>query len=418
WLWRFLYIYIIRRGFLDGSLGMEFCRFIAMYDYLVATKLRAMRRQLRHNRLASDIEIERNALAIAEGADPGTFPAEAGRPLATSTARTEAPTPEAAAPSPSVIVAAEPPQPVDPSKARVTGVSAPVSVVILTLNEEVNIAGCLESCTWCDDVHVLDSGSTDRTTEIARALGATVHENPFESFGAQRNWAIDNIPMQHDWIFHLDADEHFTPELVDAVRDLLDSDPDESGFYLPNKLMFMGRWLKRSGDYPTYQMRLFHRRRMRFCDYGHGQRELTGGEVGTLDVPYLHYAFSKGLTDWFAKHNRYSALEALQVLEQPADWSWRDLVCSDPVKRRRAWKEFSHNIPFRPQLRRFYMLFVLGGILEGRAGRTYARMIAIYEQMITLKLRTLRASGERGDARPRLIPPAGTPGAAPAADHA
>ena len=86
----------------------------------------------------------------------------------------------------------------------------PVSVVILTLNEEINIAQCLASCAWCDDVHVLDSGSTDRTREIAEEKGATVHINPFESCGAQRNWAIDNIPTKYNWIFHLDADEQFT----------------------------------------------------------------------------------------------------------------------------------------------------------------------------------------------------------------
>lgn len=268
--------------------------------------------------------------------------------------------------------------------------TVPVSVVILTLNEEVNIADCLASCGWSDDVHVLDSGSADRTVAIARSLGAGVHEHPFESFGAQRNWAIDNIPMRHEWIFHLDADERFTPELATAMRELLSRDPVEAGFHIPQKLMFMGRWLRRSAAYPTYQMRLFHRGRMRFCDYGHGQRELTEGAVGTLNVPYLHYGFAKGLYDWFDKHNRYSSLEALQVMNRQTSVRLADLFSGDRVKRRRAWKDFGYRLPFRAQLRWFVTLFVLGGILEGRAGRTYASLIATYERMTSLKLRLLQ----------------------------
>jgi glycosyltransferase involved in cell wall biosynthesis len=276
----------------------------------------------------------------------------------------------------------------------------PVSVVILTLNEAINIAECIASCGWCDDVHVLDSGSTDHTIEIARARGAHIHVHPFTSFGAQRNWAIDNIPMQHDWIFHLDADERCTPELAAALGRLLAAAPAEAGFHVPNKLMFMGRWLRRAAAYPTYQMRLFHRRRMRFCDYGHGQRELTDGAVGTLDVPYLHYAYSKGLSDWIAKHNRYSSQEAHQsMLSAASPLRFASLISRDKVTRRRELKKLAYRLPCRAFLRWFHTLFINGGILEGRAGRTYARLNALYEEMTSLKIRLLRA-GERIDDPP------------------
>lgn len=270
--------------------------------------------------------------------------------------------------------------------------AAPVSVVILTLNEEMNIADCLASCAWCDDVHVLDSGSTDRTLELARGQGAAVHAHPFKAFGDQRNWAIDHIPTRHDWVFHLDADERFTPELVAAIAALIATDPRESGFYVPEKLMFMRRWLKRAAGYPKYQMRLFHKGRIRFRDYGHGQRELTDGTVGMLDEPYLHLAFSKGLDDWLDKHSRYSSLEALQIYEGSREpWLPAWLISSDAVRRRRAWKEFARHLPLRPLARWFVTLFVHGGILEGRAGWTYAHLIAMYEEMIRTKLRLLRA---------------------------
>jgi acetyltransferase-like isoleucine patch superfamily enzyme/glycosyltransferase involved in cell wall biosynthesis len=279
-----------------------------------------------------------------------------------------------------------------PAQSR-AGPTAPVSVVILTLNEEVNIADCLASCAWSDDVHVLDSGSEDRTVEIARSLGAQVHIHPFESFGKQRNWAIDNIPLKYEWVFHLDADERFTPELVKEMQERLSRNPTEAGFHNPHKLMFMGRWLKRSGGYPTYQMRLFHKSRMRFKDYGHGQREDTDQAVGVFQEPYLHYAFSKGLYDWIDKHNRYSSLEALEVIGSRREaLRLRNLFSADPVKRRRTWKEVGYHLPFRPMVRWFVIMFILGGVFEGRAGYTYAKLVAMYEQMITLKLRLLKKS--------------------------
>lgn len=273
-----------------------------------------------------------------------------------------------------------------------SGPRPPVSVVILTLNEEINVESCLDSCAWSDDVHVLDSGSEDRTRQLAEARGVPVYTNPFESFGKQRNWAIENIPLRHEWVFHLDADERFTPELVAEIEAVLSRDPSEDGFYVPHKLIFMNRWLRHAGGYPTYQMRLFHKQRMEFIDYGHGQRERTGTSLGTLLQPYLHYMFSKGLYDWLDKHNRYSSLEALQVvLDDASPPGPARLLSGDVVKRRRAWKELIYHLPFRPQIRWFITLFVLGGIFEGRAGMTYARLLATYEQMITLKLRLLRS---------------------------
>lgn len=288
--------------------------------------------------------------------------------------------------------------PVARARAAWAGPRPPVSVVILTLNEQVNIVECLESCAWADDVHVLDSGSEDGTAELARRHGAHVHFHPFESFGKQRNWAIEHIPTRHDWIFHLDADERFTPELVREMDGLLAQNPPDEGFHVPSKLMFMGRWLRLAGGYPTYQMRLFHKGRMRFKDHGHGQREDTAARLRRLKNPYLHYSFSKGLHDWLDKHNRYSTLEALQVASGSGGAvPVRKLLSRDPVERRRAWKEFGYQIPFRPWIRWLVTLFLLGGILEGRAGWTYAQLLATYERMITLKLRLLRRAS-RGQA--------------------
>jgi glycosyltransferase involved in cell wall biosynthesis len=256
---------------------------------------------------------------------------------------------------------------------------------------------------------VLDSGSTDRTCDLARAGGAGVYVNPFESFGKQRNWALDHIPVKHDWIFHLDADERFTPELVAEMNDVLSRGPDHAGYFVPSKLMFMGRWLRRSGRYPTYQMRLFHRHRMRFCDYGHGQREETTGTLGRLQQPYLHFNFSKGLADWIDKHNRYSTLEAANIVATRSEpLGLGRLWGSDPVERRRALKRLWYRAPLRPQLRWAGMMFASGGVLEGAAGRTYASLMALYERMIDLKVKLLladRAAAATARSRPSAAEP-------------
>lgn len=268
-----------------------------------------------------------------------------------------------------------------------TGPSPRVSIVILTLNEAINIRACLESCAWSDDVHVLDSGSTDGTRDLAARLGAGVHTNPFTSFGAQRNWAIDHIPLRHDWVFHLDADERFTPELVREMQALLATDPPHAGYYCANQTIFLGSWIKRASGYPAYQMRLFHKARMRFTDAGHGQRESTTGTLGTLAHPYVHYNFSKGLDDWLARHNRYSTQEAEQAMIHRAEPLGLDDLFKGGIVRRRAIKRLAARMPLRPTLRFWHTLIVQRAFLDGRAGLNYARLLRLYESMIDLKTR-------------------------------
>lgn len=273
------------------------------------------------------------------------------------------------------------------------GPRPPVSIVILTFNEKDNIADTIRSCAWSDDVHVLDSGSTDGTIDIARSLGVKVHHNPFKSFGQQRNWAIDNIPCKHPWHFHLDADERFTPELIHELLATLGPDGNATNaacFQCPSKMIFMGKWLKRSGGYPTYQVRLFRFGLCRFVDFGHGQREDPTGPTLKLQHPYMHYAFSKGLNEWLHKHNGYSDREAREGLEH---WSktqrpgWGALLQRDPVARRRAAKDMFYFLRFRALVRFGYAYLLRLGLLDGRAGFHYCAMIAMYEYWIELKMR-------------------------------
>jgi glycosyltransferase involved in cell wall biosynthesis len=272
------------------------------------------------------------------------------------------------------------------------GPRPPVSVVILTLNEALNLPDCLASCAWADDVHVLDSGSTDRTPDLARAAGVGLHINPFTSFGAQRNWAIDHIHLRHDWVFHLDADERFTRPLVEEIAAKIATNPEQAGFYIANQMIFMGAWIKHASGYPTYQMRLFHKARMRFADHGHGQREATSGTLGTLRQPYVHHNFSKGLDDWLDRHNRYSRREADLILAHEGERAGLGgLFSSDGIVRRRTLKQLASSLPCRAQLRWLHTVALKGAWLDGRAGMRYASLLALYERMIALKVAERRA---------------------------
>ena len=265
-----------------------------------------------------------------------------------------------------------------------------ISVLILTLNEEANLPDCLASVDWADDVLVLDSGSTDRTTDIARAAGARVMERPFDSFAGQRNYGLRHGNLQHEWVLHLDADERVTSalrgELLNAAQHA-----DKDAFRVPSKMMFQGSWLKHAGMYPTYQMRFGRREVLLFRQVGHGQRgDLDPENVGTLQHPLVHHVFSKGVADWFERHNRYSTAEAMHALEHAEDGAvdWSGIFSlQDATRRRRALKDLSFRLPFRPLLRFLYMYVGRRGFLDGRAGFTYSMLLAIYEYMTTLKVR-------------------------------
>ncbi|WP_251965677.1 glycosyltransferase family 2 protein [Salinibacter ruber] len=270
-----------------------------------------------------------------------------------------------------------------------------ISVLVLTLNEEVNISDCLDSVAWADDVLVLDSGSEDRTVEIARSKGARVLHRDFDDFASQRNYGLEEGGLRHDWVLHLDADERVTPALRKALRDKAERGAHRA-YRVPSKLIFQGRWLKHAGMYPTYQVRFGRREALTFTQVGHGQRgALPADQVGTLDEPLLHYAFSKGIADWVRRHNRYSSDEAEHAREtQLGDVDWSALMTRDAQARRRALKDLSYALPFRPLLRFLYVYVGRLGLLDGRPGFDYAVLLAFYEYLIGLKRREHMRPGD------------------------
>ena len=261
-----------------------------------------------------------------------------------------------------------------------------IAAIILTLNEADDLPKCLDSLDWTDQNFVLDSGSTDDTCEIASSMGAIVYKNKFKGFGQQRCWAIDNIPVKSDWILFIDADEVCTPKFASAVLDAIrNSKDDTAGFYCCWKLMLYGKWLKFSDSFPRWQFRILKKGKARYRDAGHAMKESdVQGKLEYIKEPYLHYAFSKGWTFWFNRHNKYSILEAEERLQ--TNFKPQDMLSKDQSIRKEAIKQYMSKIPGWPILRFIHSFFFKGGILEGIPGLLYSVNISIYEYMIQLKM--------------------------------
>jgi glycosyltransferase involved in cell wall biosynthesis len=269
-----------------------------------------------------------------------------------------------------------------------------ISILILTLNEEQNLPECLDSVKWVDDIVVLDSYSNDQTVEIAKAAGARVVQRRFDNWAAHQNWAVENIPFKHPWVFYLDADERMTAGLRQEIEAIA-NDPGEKrvAFYCGRKNFFMGKWLKHSFRTEAI-MRFFRPDKIRFERLVNPTPVIHGAH-GHLRARLLHYNFSKGLTEWIAKHNQYAlfeAMEGMRILRGEAGPS-PSLFSRDKVLRRKALKLLTFRLPFRPTLRFFYMYVWRLGFLDGRAGLVYCRLLSMYEYMIVLKMEELERCG-------------------------
>jgi glycosyltransferase involved in cell wall biosynthesis len=285
------------------------------------------------------------------------------------------------------------------------------SIYILTYNEEIDIAACIESAMLSDDVIVVDSYSSDRTVEIAKRYPVRVVQHSFESHGRQRTWMLEAVPPKHDWVYILEADERMTPALFQECLAAIQHDRIV-GYYVAERVIFMGRWIRRSTQFPRYQLRLLRHGKVWFSDYGHTEREVCQGATGFLRETYPHYTCSKGLSRWIEKHNRYSTDEAIETIKQleAGSVNWYKLFFgASEVERRRALKDLSLRMPFRPLVRFFYMYFLLGGCLDGRAGFAWCTLQAFYEYLILLKVAELQQLSLSESANAPLRRPADLP---------
>jgi glycosyltransferase involved in cell wall biosynthesis len=262
-----------------------------------------------------------------------------------------------------------------------------VSILILTLNEEANIAECVDSCGWSDDIVVFDSMSEDRTLEIANAKGARVFQRRFDNYAAQRNAALSTVPYKYPWVLMVDADERVPPELAAEIEATVAGAEDgQALFRMRRKDFFLGKWLRRSSGYPSWFGRLVRLGRVR-VDREVNEEYIADGRIGHLEEHLHHYPFNKGIAYWFERHNRYSTMEAITKMNMHNQRIVaRELFSKDPIDRRRMLKQFLHRLPHRPLIVFLYLYVVRLGFLDGRAGLHFSRMKAAYEMMIDLKV--------------------------------
>ena len=275
----------------------------------------------------------------------------------------------------------------------------PVSVIILTQDEEINIRACLESAAWSDDVILVDSGSRDKTLVIAKSARPDVRifSHPFQDFGDQRNWALDHTNPKNEWILFVDADERIPPACATAIgtavrkseiRNPKSEIVEPVGFYLAPRNYFLGRWIKHCSLYPSWQLRLLKKGHVRFQKEGHGQREVTDGPLGYIREPYDHFGFSKGLSEWMMRHNTYSSAEAEHLRDLAAERLVpRDLYCQNAVARRRCVKRLAARAPgLRPWIRFLYSYVLRCGFLDGYLGLVYCLLYLAHGLAIQAKM--------------------------------
>jgi glycosyltransferase involved in cell wall biosynthesis len=244
------------------------------------------------------------------------------------------------------------------------------SVLILTYNEQKNIAKCLESVAFSDDVVVVDSFSTDQTTNIIGAFeNVKILQNKFTDFASQRNFGLDSHEFLNEIVIHLDADEILTPEFIKEL-----SQVDFNKFDVvdcPSRIIFDGKWLKYSTGYPVYQSRIA-KKHVRFYEHGHGQKISNDYVKTRMSTPYDHYNFSHGLPVWFIKHVKYARKEARNFKSQT--------LVSGPLDRR--WIYSAVPMIARPFARFVYQYIFKQGFRDGKEGFRYCLMILVYELMI------------------------------------
>ena len=289
------------------------------------------------------------------------------------------------------------------SVSDVNVLKAPVNVLVQTHNEEANIAACLKSVDWADEVFVVDSLSTDRTAEIAERLGAKVFLHPFEGYGAQRNWALDHLPFSYGWVLMLDADERVTAELAaEIARVVCDPANGHAGFYLKFRHIFLGRWLKHGGLYPTWVLRLFRRQRVRFEERPMNEHAILDGAAGYLQQPFDHDD-RKPLSDWVAKHNRYAGLETEEFFQETLAGGYDSSIgfrFRGSQAERKRWIKLKvwNRMPLllRPCLFFFRNYILRLGFLDGRAGLVYHVLWSFwYPFLVSARILERRCQGRQ-----------------------
>lgn len=297
-----------------------------------------------------------------------------------------------------------PDAPVQPSGVRTAtsiagapagGTRSNIEVILITKNEEKNLPHALASVAWADAVHVVDSGSTDGTRDLARAAGANVADRSWLGYARQKNWALDHLPLKADWVFILDADEVILPELRDeltAIARRPHGQIPEAGYYVNRYFIFLGKRIRHCGYYPSWNLRFFKRGRARYEEREVHEHMIVDGATGYLGG-HMEHNDRRGLEVYMAKHNTYSTLEAREVVRSRREASGPKgtvdaKLFGDAIQRRRWIKHYIYpRLPARWVFRFLYMYVLKLGFLDGMTGLRFCLFIAAYDFLIQLKIR-------------------------------
>ena len=462
-LWRFIYMYIIKLGVLDGATGFRFCLFLAAYDLFIALKMVEIRASGLTNTSAivpkpTAAPAKVQGLAVAEGTatnvplsqyaavkEAGAVVASAPAPVPATaavvasvaaatpvlSAVTGGPTPDPTHADANTLRQKLNPTQMPPGDFPAVG-SVNVSILVPVKNEQRNIVECLRRCQWATELVVVDSASTDQTIALSQAMGADVYQFKYDrstGWPKKKNWALENVPWKNEWVMILDADEYMTPELAQEIKRVVEGSwkPEGKfaqagcgdGYWVNRRFMFMGKWIKGCGYYPSWNVRLLKHKLGRYerigtlGDTGSGDNEvhehivLSTGKAGYLSNEFLHYAYPD-LAAWIEKHNRYTTWEA-HAMEAKDKGAVRARMFGEPIERRRWMKSVARKLPFRPTLRFLYSFFVQKGFLDGYPGFVMCRLLGWYEFTSIAKYREMLAL--RGEQAQRdMLNTSGKPG--------
>jgi glycosyltransferase involved in cell wall biosynthesis len=260
--------------------------------------------------------------------------------------------------------------------------------VICTLDEQLHVDRCVVSARELGPVFVVDGGSHDDTTALARRHGAEVIEHRWLGYADQKNWALENLPIKTSWVLLLDADEYLTPALRAEIRRTV-NDTDVNGFYVPRSNIFLGRRLRHAWWYPDYQLRLLRLGKGRYEDRAVHEHVIVEGREGFLREPLMHENL-KGIDGFIERQLRYAGLEAQEMLALGTDaasgWRRGRLFGTWPERRRALKVRVWYRMPGRPVIRFLWMYVLKRGFLDGRQGLIYSQLIAFHEALVNAKL--------------------------------
>lgn len=275
----------------------------------------------------------------------------------------------------------------------------PVSLLIPCKNEENNIARCIQSVQWVDEIFVVDSESSDKTIEIAESLGAKVVQFKYEGgWPKKKNWALENLPFTNEWVLILDADECLPPKAQNEIEEIVSNTHEKhSGYWINRRYFFLGKPLKHA-YFPNWNLRLFKHKLGRYekitdlltnsGDHEIHEHVVVQGSSGKLNSIMDHHAFPT-IESFVEKHNRYSNWEAVVESSTTDDES---SLQHDGVRGKRKLRRIFRKLPFRPTLRFLYVFLWQGGILDGWRGYVFSRLHAQYEYLSAAKAKAILRS--------------------------